>query len=370
MKATDSPDAAFMRMALRLAARGQGRVEPNPMVGCVIVRNGRIIGQGYHQRYGGPHAEVHALRQAGRAARGATAYVTLEPCCHFGKTPPCTDALRAAGIARVVAALRDPNPLVAGRGLRTLRRAGLAVELGLLAPEAAALNAPFLKLMTRHRPWIILKWAQSLDGKIATRTGDSRWITDEIMRAHAHRIRGRVDALMVGRGTAQRDDPQLTCRHGRWRRRAARIVLDAELRLPGTAQLVRTADRIPTWVFCTPAAPASRARRLQDAGCLVHRVAAARSGAGVNLPAVLDSLGAHQMTNVVVEGGGRLLGAFFDQQLADEIHVYIAPRLIGGAGALGPLHGSGVERIAGSPRLSGAALRPLGFGWLLQARLS
>ena len=199
-------DEQHLRRALQLAARGQGYVEPNPMVGCVIASHGRVIGEGYHHRFGGPHAEVDALRRCTATPRGATVYVTLEPCCHYGKTPPCTEALIGAEVARVVAPLEDPNPAVAGGGFARLRKAGIRTDVGLLREEVARLNAPFFKLVQRHRPWVILKWAQSLDGKIATRMGESKWITDEVCRAHAHRTRGRVDAIVEGIGSVLRDD--------------------------------------------------------------------------------------------------------------------------------------------------------------------
>lgn len=362
-------DEAHLRRALHLAARGQGRVEPNPMVGCVIVRGGRVLGEGWHRRFGGPHAEIEALRRCPGSARAATVYVTLEPCAHTGKTPPCTEALLAAGIARVVAPLADPNPLVAGRGFAVLRRAGVRVDVGLLRQPAAALNAPYIKLVQQRRPWVILKWAQSLDGKLATRTGDARWISDPAARAHAHRVRGRLDGILVGVRTVLVDDPLLTCRRGRPRRIAARIILDTRLRTPLSARLVRTARRTPTWVFCGRAAPAGRERALERAGCIVRRVPATR--AGLSLPAVLDALGAAGMTNVLVEGGGRLLGGFWDQRLGDEVHIYIAPLLIGGAAAPGPLHGRGAGRLAEALRLpAGVRLRRLGGGYFLRARLS
>lgn len=362
-----------MRRALQLAARGQGWVEPNPMVGCVIVRGGQVLGEGYHRRFGGPHAEIEALRKCQRNsknARGATVFVTLEPCCHQGKTPPCTAALIEAGVARVVAAMRDPNALVSGGGLRALKKAGIQTEVGLLEREAAELNAPYIKLMRQKRPWVILKWSQSLDGKIATRTGDARWISGESMRAHAHRVRGRLDAIIVGRRTAEHDDPMLTCRIGRPRRIATRVVLDAALRTPERSQLVRTARQTPTWLFCSPRAARSRIRRLRSAGCQVHVVPPDTSGAGVSLPPVLDTLGAHGMTNVLVEGGGQVLGRFFEQKLGDELQIYLAPMLVGGAAAPGPLAGSGPARIADCLRLEPKpVIKPLGEGWLLQARL-
>ncbi|MFH1746545.1 MAG: bifunctional diaminohydroxyphosphoribosylaminopyrimidine deaminase/5-amino-6-(5-phosphoribosylamino)uracil reductase RibD [Planctomycetota bacterium] len=366
MSGTNITDLACMQRALQLAARGRGRVEPNPMVGCVLARGERIIGTGYHRRFGGPHAEVLALRDCREDPAGATVYINLEPCCYHGKTPPCTEALIAARVKRVVAAMTDPNPRVAGRGLRLLRRAGISTEVGLLRVAAMELNAPFLKLIRRRRPWIILKWAQSLDGKIATRTGDAEWITDEVMRAHVHRERGRLDALLIGIGTVRTDDPLLTCRVGRPRRVAARMVLDPHLKIPTKAHLVQTAGRVPTWIFCRR--DARGAGRLEKAGCKIVRVPA--TAAGVSLPAVLDVLGKQQMTNLLVEGGGRVLGAFFDQQLADEVHIYIAPRLIGGATASGPLHGRGIARVADSVVLpADAALKRLGQGWLMQARI-
>lgn len=367
MSRTALDDVALMRRALRLAARGQGRVEPNPMVGCVIARAGRIIGEGYHRRFGGPHAEIEALRRCRSTPRGASVYVTLEPCCHFGKTPPCTRALVAAGVGRVVAAMRDPHPLVGGRGLRELRRAGIRVESGLLAREAGELNAPYLKLLRRRRPWVILKWAQSLDGKIATRSGESKWITDAACRAHAQRLRGRVDAILVGCNTVLRDDPMLTCRLAGARRVATRVVLDTRLRTPLDARLVRSARRTPTWIVCGAGASRSRAAALQAAGCVVHRVPAGRDG--LSLPAVLDLLGARAMTNVLVEGGGRLLGSFVDQRLADEFHIYVAPLLIGGGRAISALNASGPAALRDALRLGKRVLvRRLGSGWLLQAR--
>ena len=333
-------DENRMRRALALAVRGQGSVEPNPMVGCVVVRGNRIVGEGYHRRFGGPHAEVHALRDAGKLAKGATAYVTLEPCCHFGKTPPCTDALIAAGIGRVVVAMRDPFPKVAGKGFRQLRAAGLEVAVGLLEAEAMELNRPYLKLQRHGRPWVILKWAQSIDGRIATRSGDSQWISCERSRALAHRIRGRVDAVIIGVGTALADDPLLTCRHGRPKRTAVRIVIDPRLRLPLNSQLVRTARKAPAMVVTDRrSAEGPAARKLTRAGVEVLGMPATRSG--LDLGCLLDELGRRRMTNVMVEGGGRTLGHFYDADLADESVIFVAPRLIGGATAIAPLTGLG-----------------------------
>jgi len=339
-----------MRRALALARRGEGSVEPNPMVGCVIVRRGRVIGEGWHRRFGGPHAEVEALRRCSTSPRGATCYVTLEPCCHFGKTPPCTDALIQAGIARVVAATADPFPPVAGGGVKRLQAAGVRVEIGVLEDEARALNAPYFKRMATGRPWVILKWAQSIDGKIATRTGNSKWISSLPSRHLAHALRGRVDAVIVGVNTVLADDPELTCRLAPMRRRAVRVVLDSRLRMPSGAKLVRTAREAPTLIITTAAAPRSRRKRLESAGCEVCVVR--REGRGVSPAAVLDELGRRAMTNVMIEGGGEVLASFFDADLADEAVVFVAPLLIGGAGAPGPLNGRGLDQI---PPIGGPA---------------
>ncbi|MBL8877783.1 MAG: bifunctional diaminohydroxyphosphoribosylaminopyrimidine deaminase/5-amino-6-(5-phosphoribosylamino)uracil reductase RibD [Phycisphaerales bacterium] len=368
-RVSSTPDERFMRRALELAALHQGFVEPNPMVGCVIVKQGRVIGEGAHERYGGPHAEVNALRFAGVAARGATVYVNLEPCAHHGKTPPCAEALIRAGATRVVAAMRDPFELVQGRGFDQLRQAGIRVDIGTLAGEAAALNAPFLKRVQQGRPWVILKWAQSIDGRIATRSGDSKWISDEICRAHAHEVRGRVDAIVVGVNTVLRDDPMLTCRLAAPRRVARRIVLDTDLRTPPDCALARSAHEVETWVVCGDlAAHRARAAALRKAG--VHVESMSGADGCTNIEALLTLLGTSGATNVLVEGGGRVIGEFFERQLGDEIHAYIAPLLIGGDRASGPLRGRGAKTVQEALRLPrGCTMRPLGDGWIFQGRL-
>jgi len=339
-----------MQRALALAARGQGYVEPNPMVGCVIVKRGRIVGEGYHRRFGGPHAERVALRDAGGEARGATAYVTLEPCSHVGKTPPCADALLRAAVRRVVAAVRDPNPLVAGRGLRKLRAGGVRVDVGLLRAEASRSLAPFDTYHRLGRPYVILKWAQSIDGKIATRTGDSRWITSRASRTAAHALRARVDGVVVGIGTVLADDPALTARHVRPRRTATRIILDKSLRTPLSALVVRTARQTPTLIVASNAprsgrsAIAARRRRLEKAGCEVIDIAS--DSRGVDLRDLLGQLRQREMTNLLIEGGGRVIGSFLDEALADEATVFVAPKLIGGENAPGPLRGQGPKTMA------------------------
>jgi diaminohydroxyphosphoribosylaminopyrimidine deaminase/5-amino-6-(5-phosphoribosylamino)uracil reductase len=332
-----------MRRALELAQRGEGSVEPNPMVGAVVVRDEVVVGEGWHQRYGGPHAEVFALREAGERARGATLYVTLEPCCHHGKTPPCTDAVLRAGIARVVAAQADPYPEVAGRGAETLRAAGIEVEVGVCEAEARAVNAPYRKLLARGQPWVHAKWAMTLDGRIATRTGDSRWISNEVSRARVHSLRGRMDAIVVGMGTVLADDPQLTARPP-GPRTALRVVLDSQGRLPVGCNLVKTAREVPTLVATTALMAGERRRELEALGCEVVEFPAEQNR--VVLDAVLAELGRRRATNLLVEGGGIVLGGFRDAGAIDEVHVFVAPRIVGGAGAAAPVLGVGVERIA------------------------
>jgi diaminohydroxyphosphoribosylaminopyrimidine deaminase/5-amino-6-(5-phosphoribosylamino)uracil reductase len=332
-----------MRRALALAEQGRGAVEPNPLVGAVVVHNGVCIGEGWHQRYGGPHAEVHALAAAGEAARGATLYVTLEPCCHHGKTPPCTDAVMRAGIARVVAAMADPFPQVAGKGAELLRQAGVVVEMGLCEAEARRLNAPYLKLLSRGRPYVHAKWAMTLDGKIATRTGDSKWISNEASRRRVHELRGRMDAIIAGIGTVLADDPLLTARPP-GPRTPARIILDSRGRLPGGSQLARTARETPVVIVTEMDLPEGRATELRSLGCEV--LSFPFPGTKPALPWVLDQLGRRRMTNVLVEGGSEVLGSFRDAGEIDEVHAFIAPKLAGGAAAVTAMAGLGCESIA------------------------
>jgi diaminohydroxyphosphoribosylaminopyrimidine deaminase/5-amino-6-(5-phosphoribosylamino)uracil reductase len=340
---TTAEDEGWMRQALALAERGRGFVEPNPLVGAVVVQEGRLVGSGWHERYGAAHAEINALAEAGPAARGATLYVTLEPCCHQGKTPPCTEAILQAGIARVVAAMTDPFPQVAGQGERRLRQAGVQYQAGACQIEARRLNAPYLTLLTQGRPYVHLKWAMTLDGKIATRTGQSRWISNAASRRLVHQLRGRMDAIIVGIGTAVADNPLLTARPP-GPRTAARIVLDSHGRLPDTCQLVRTTSVAPTIVATTAAVPQERGARLQQLRCEVLPLPA-REGRP-DVCTLLKELGRRRLTNVLVEGGAAVLGAFLDADLLDEVHAFIAPRLVGGTEARTPMAGRGRDTIA------------------------
>jgi diaminohydroxyphosphoribosylaminopyrimidine deaminase / 5-amino-6-(5-phosphoribosylamino)uracil reductase len=357
-------DEIWMRRALELAERGRGHVEPNPVVGAVVVRDGTLVGEGWHQQYGQAHAEVNALAAAGEQARGAALYVTLEPCCHHGKTPPCTDAVLRAGIARVVAALEDPFPKVAGQGAAILRNAGVAVELGLYAIEARRQNAPYLTLLAKGQPYVHAKWAMTLDGKIATRTGDSKWISNEACRRRVHELRGRMDGILVGIGTALADDPLLTARPP-GPRIATRVILDRQARLPPDAKLVRTARDVPT-VIVTTCQDSARVDPLRAAGCEV--LTCPLAGKHVDLPGLLQEFGRRRWTNLLVEGGAAVLGSFLDAGLIDEVHAFIAPRLVGGERAKGPVGGEGLARIADSLPLTDCAVEVLDGDVYLRGR--
>jgi diaminohydroxyphosphoribosylaminopyrimidine deaminase/5-amino-6-(5-phosphoribosylamino)uracil reductase len=353
-------DERFMGRALALATRGEGLIEPNPMVGCVIVRNREIVGEGFHQRFGGPHAEVNALAVAGELAAGATAYVSLEPCCHEGKTPPCTQALIRAGVKRVVAAIQDPFPQVSGRGLTELQSAGIECDVGIGSADANWLLAPYRKLIATGRPWVITKWAMTLDGKLATRTGDSKWISSEASRAVVHQLRGRMDAIMVGSGTAQADDPLLTARTAfpaDVKRIAARVVIDSAASLSSQSRLVQTAGDIPVLVAAADDAKEESCQRLTDAGVEVLRCSG--NTHEKRLISLLDELGRRRMTNVLVEGGARLLGTLFDTHAVDEAHVFIAPKFAGGAAALSPIVGEGVARMSDALKLADITIEEL-----------
>lgn len=356
MPITFSSDEEAMRRALELARRGRGLVEPNPMVGAVVVSpEGELVGEGNHEQFGGPHAEVNALRAAGERSRGGTLYCTLEPCSHFGKTPPCAPLVVSSGVRRVVLGTGDPAPHVAGRGIAILREAGIEVIVGVCEVEARQVVAPFVTLMTLGRPYVHAKWAMSLDGRIATRTGHSQWISNERSRARVHELRGRMDVILVGRGTAVADDPLLTARPP-GPRTPLRVVLDSTLRTPIDSRLVQTAREFPTLFATTSASDPVRREALVAQGVEVgifdaEPVAAAEPSSTsprVSIPALLSMLGQRTLTNLVVEGGGDVLGAFHDAGLLDEYHVFVAPKVIGGASAKSPLGGIGTEQVMGA----------------------
>ncbi len=352
-------DERMMRRALVLAARGLGETTPNPAVGCVVARDGRVVGEGFHARAGGPHAEAAALLEAGARARGATLYVTLEPCAHHGRTPPCAPLVRDSGVARVVAATRDPHPLVAGRGLALLRRAGVAVETGLLAAEAARLNERFLSWARRGRPFVLLKVASTLDGRIATAAGRSKWITSAPQRRQARWLRRLHDAVLVGIGTALADDP-LLLPSPRTRRPFLRVVLDSRLRLPPRSRLARSAaPRTPVLALCCAPSP-SRRRDLERAGVEVAVVQ--EEGGRVSVPAVLGALAARGVTSLMVEGGGEVLGSFLAARLLDQVALFRAPLLLGGRGSRPGFGGEDPLRIQDALRLERVPDEPA-FPW-------
>ena len=337
-------DRQCMSLALQSAKHGEGHVEPNPMVGCVLAKGGEIIGQGYHEKFGQAHAEVNAITSVvdPESLRGATAYVTLEPCCHHGKTPPCSQALIDAGVQRVVVAMEDPFAKVDGGGIAHLRDAGIVVETGLLREKAAQLVAPYLKLIKSKRPYVIAKWAMTIDGRIATVTGDSQWITSQESRSDAHRLRGRVDAIVVGMGTVRADNPTLTARPP-GQRVATRVVL-CDQNLPELdCNLINTIEQAPLLLVASANAKTNELDRLEACGTELLRCDT--HSAKEMATALIEHLGAQQATNVMIEGGGKVLGSFLDQGLVDECHVYIGAKIFGGTGAPGPIAGTGLAMV-------------------------
>jgi len=327
-------DELWMRRALRLASRGLGHVEPNPMVGAVIVDRGELVGEGWHHRYGGPHAEIIALSSCGRLNEQMILYVSLEPCCHHGNTPPCTEAIIRSGIKRVVIGCQDPFPSVCGKGIEQLRNAGIVVEGPVLLEDSKSLILPFIKSVTQRKPWTILKTAISLDGKIATRNHESKWITGIESRKHAHQWRGMVDAIVVGINTAIKDDPLLTARPS-GPRVAARVVFDRSGKLSDQSALVKTAKEFPLLVVTTDHSPRDWRNKLEKAGVemLLYNINAINS--------FLGEAGNRKWTRVLIEGGGTLMGAFLDSNNVDEFHLYQASKLIGGCEAPSSIMGDG-----------------------------
>jgi diaminohydroxyphosphoribosylaminopyrimidine deaminase / 5-amino-6-(5-phosphoribosylamino)uracil reductase len=359
IKATFSPeDVRSMRRALRLAAKGF--TPPNPMVGCVIVRAGTVVGEGYHPVAGAPHAEVFALRQAGALARGATAYVTLEPCSHYGRTPPCSLALIEAGVSRVVSAVQDPNPKVAGRGLEQLRQAGVQVEAGLLEADARILNEAFFHFHQTGLPFVTLKAAVSLDGKIATRNGDSKWITCERARAYVHQMRARSGAVLCGVGTVLADDPLLTARlRPAPPRQPLRVVLDTHLRTPPDSRLVRTASEIPTLIATSEEAPEEQARNLVNLSVEILRLPTDIYGQ-VSLGALLQEMSRRDIISILVEGGGETHASFLTSRLVNRLAWFVAPKLIGGRAAPTSVEGEGARSMAEAVPVTDLRLRRFG----------
>ena len=358
-------DLRWMGRALELAGRGEGLTSPNPLVGAVVVGAGRAAGEGFHARAGAAHAEAEALEQAGTAARGATLYVTLEPCNHTGRTPPCVEAIATAGVRRLVAATRDPNPRVPGGGAAALSRAGVEVTLGCREPEAIALNRVFITAARRGRPHVTLKWAATLDGATADVRFGSRWITGSEARLEAHRMRSRADAVVVGIGTALADDPALDVRlGGPWPREPLRVVVDSRARLPVTARLIGAGKPERAIVAVTDAADPERLESLETRGVTVLRC---KSQEGqVDVSDLVSRLGALDVGGILVEGGGKLAWAFLEAGLVDRVVAFTAPMLLGGAAAPRAVGGAGLL-LPEAVRLEGIGVRPVGTDWMMEA---
>jgi len=352
-------DVFFMKKALELAEGAF--TSPNPMVGCVIVKNSRIVGQGYHKRAGKPHAEIEALKKAGSKAKGATVYVTLEPCCHYGKTPPCTDAIIKAGVKKVVAAMYDPNPLVSGKGVKALRNAGIKVEVGVLGLEAARLNEAYIKKITSRKPFVVLKSAMSLDGKIATKTGDSKWISSKESRKLVHLLRGRCDAIMVGANTVIVDNPRLTSRI-RGGRDPLRVIVDDSLKSPPSSNVF---DEGNVLVATTKKASLKKKKALEKKGVRVRVLGEKK----VDLRKLVRILGKDGATSILIEGGGGLNASALEQKIVDKMLFFIAPKIIGGRDAKTPVEGDGVDQVSKSIKVREMNSIKIGSDTLIEAYL-
>ena len=358
----------YMLRALELACRAQGRTSPNPLVGAVLVKDGCIVGEGFHRRAGAPHAEAEALRAAGEAAIGATAFVTLEPCAHHGRTPPCVDALIAAGVAQVYSAIGDPNPHVNGGGHKRLRAAGIDVHVGICAEKAQEINRPFFKYVACGRPWVIAKFAMSLDGKLATRRGESQWITGDDARRHGHQLRNMADAVLVGAGTALADDPRMTTRLPKTYgdlRNPIRIVVDSCGRVPPTARMF--AADLPGYAVLatTEATTEKHCSKLQAQGVEVWRLPTGENQR-VDLDALMDEMGRRELLTLLVDGGSELTGSLVKDGLLDEVYAFVAPMLIGGLSAPGPVGDPGVGALSQAMRLGDLVMEKIGSDILIR----
>jgi diaminohydroxyphosphoribosylaminopyrimidine deaminase/5-amino-6-(5-phosphoribosylamino)uracil reductase len=358
-------DQEYMRRAIELAERGRGFTSPNPLVGAVIVKDGRIIGEGYHEKYGELHAERNALASLTEPAQGATIYVTLEPCCHYGKTPPCTEAIIAHGLSRVVIGSRDPNPKVSGKGARQLREAGITVEEDFLREECDRLNPIFFHYITTGLPYVVMKYAMTLDGKIATKTGASKWITGEEAREEVQHLRHRCRGIMVGIGTVLADDPMLNVRFTGGRS-PVRIICDSGLRLPLDGAIARTAREYETIVACATADP-KRQKALEELGIEVLPV---DDGTGrVDLKRLMELLGEKNIDSILLEGGGTLNDSMLRQKFVQELQVFVAPKIFGGAGAKTPVEGIGVELPSAAVSFHLEKMRQIGADLLMEYKV-
>ncbi|MBA7510940.1 Riboflavin biosynthesis protein RibD [subsurface metagenome] len=358
MKMNPESELQFMQKAITLARKGSFRVSPNPKVGCVLVKKGKIISQGSHQHFGGAHAEINALREAGVRAKGSTMYINLEPCHHYGKTPPCTEAIIEAGVKEIVVGIVDPNPLVNGKGLKELKAKGIKIKLGMLREECAKLNEPYIKYITRGLPFVILKSAMSLDGKIATPKGDSKWITSEASRKYVKTLRSQVDAILVGIDTVLQDNPGLLSNHSK--KRPIRVILDSHLRIPLDARVLNS--RAPTIVVTQNGVDKKRIGNLEARGVEVLRIPRWRKHPqrGLDLKFLMKKLAKRGITSILIEGGGKVNASALEMGLVDKVLFFIAPKIVGGENAITPVEGEGIDRIGKAIKLKDTKIRKFG----------
>jgi len=357
-------DRDYMLRAIELAAKGLGFTNPNPLVGAVIVKDGRIIGEGYHEVYGSLHAERNAIKNLTESAEGADMYVTLEPCCHFGKQPPCTEAVIASGVKRVFVGSFDPNPKVAGKGTALLREAGIEVIEGFMREECDALNPVFFHYISKNEPYIALKYAMTADGKIATHTGKSQWITGEAARNHVHELRGIYKGILVGIGTVLADDPMLTCRI-EGKRNPVRIVLDTNLRIPENCKLLTSiSDSTPVIIVCGTSADSDKKRRIEDKGAEV--ICVETVDGSVSVEATLKELGVRSIDRILVEGGGRVNSSFVKAGKVNCVYTYIGAKIFGGEGKYTPVTGSGIDEVSEALELSSPEVLTFGDDVLIK----
>ncbi|MFO7818705.1 MAG: bifunctional diaminohydroxyphosphoribosylaminopyrimidine deaminase/5-amino-6-(5-phosphoribosylamino)uracil reductase RibD [Halanaerobacter sp.] len=350
-------DKEYMQRALDLAQQAKGDTSPNPLVGAVIVKDGQIIGQGYHHQAGENHAEINALEDAGGDVVGATMYLNLEPCTHFGKTPPCSDAVIEAGLDKVVIAMKDPNPKISGAGVKRLRQAGLEVKVGLLEEKAKELNEAFIKYITTDKPFVILKNAITLDGKIATKTGDAKWISGSKSREIVHQLRDQVDAILVGIGTVLSDNPRLTTRLSDGGSDPLRVILDSQLRIPLDANLINQSSEAVTMVVTTKNSDKTKQEKLREQGVEILELGTTR---GIDLESLLEKLGEEEITTLLVEGGSEVNASFWEQQLVDKLYYFIAPKIIGGRDAVSVVGGAGVESVKDGVKIVNREIKEVG----------
>lgn len=358
----DIMDQYYMERTLNLAAKGKGLVSPNPMVGAVLVNNGQIVGEGYHKAAGGPHAEVFCLQEAGHLAKNATLYVSLEPCSHYGRTPPCTEAIIRAGVSTVIVAMEDPNPLISWRGIKLLRDKGIEVVTGVMEEEAKALNEIFIKYITTKKPFVAVKVASTLDGKIATRIGDSKWITGPMAREYVHQLRNEYDSILVGINTVLADNPSLNCRiNSPTKRDPIRIVLDSKLRIPLDAKVINSSSSAPLIVF-TNANNQEKVKELAEKGV---EVIEQKGETRISIDFVMAKLAQRQISSVLVEGGSDVIWSFFQENFVDKYYMFIAPKIIGGREGVPLIGGDGIEIMNNAIKMKWKETRFLGDDLLL-----